>query len=151
MPSLLKFLTVLVWFGVFATLPLNSYAQKPKFKSPKKSKHLVADSSKIIGIKPPPDSLFTDSLKKLPTSDRIIYGLKEYSKRKSLPAKLVSSMFNFNRKRQVETGLDPSLINYEFSAHDYKIVRSIQIKTLDAFGYSISDTTRLPKNILERG
>lgn len=151
MPAFLKFILVLAVLGVWLVAPQETCAQKTGSKpgtSPK-TRSQPADSLKRAPTRP--DSAATDSLRRLPTSDRIIYSLKEYSKRKSLPAKVVSGLFNFNRKHNAETGLDPELINYEFSAHDYKIVRRIDIKTLDAFGYSITDTTRVPRNILEKG
>ncbi len=130
MPPILKFLGLFFCAGILAFFPADSYAQKPKPKQP--------------------DSTAVDTVKKAPTSDRIIKGLEEYSKRKSLPAKLVSTLFNFKRKKNADIGLDPELINYQFSAHDYKIVRRIDIQTLDALGYNINDTTRVPKNILEK-
>ena len=154
MPFFLKFLIILFWLGLFAAWPELAHAQQPADSTKLEVKVKGKGQKKLkVENKPlsPDSAAMVDSLKNLPTSDRIIYGLKKYSKRKGLPAKIVGSVFNFNRKRQIETGLDPELINYEFSAHDYKIVRSIEIKTLDAFGYTITDTTRLPKNILEKG
>lgn len=154
MPSLFKVLILLLFFGIAGCWPAISYAQQADSTRKAEVKVKAHGQKKLkVETKPlsPDSAALLDSLRKLPTSDRIIYNLQKYSKRKSLPAKVVGSVFNFNRKRQIETGLDPELINYEFSAHDYKIVRRIDIKTLDAFGYSITDTTRLPKNILEKG
>src|SRR5688572_12661605 len=88
-----------------------------------------------------------DTIKKETSSDRILKGIEEYSHRKGLPARAVRSLFNFNRKKGSDLISDPELINYEFSQHDYKIVRSIEIITLDPFGYSIHDTTKVPRTI----
>lgn len=99
---------------------------------------------------PAPQQTVPDTVKRQPNQDRLLKGLEEYSKRKSLPARAVRGLFNFNRKQSAETGLDPELINYSFAQHDYKIVRRIEIKTLDPFGYSLDDTTRGPKNFISR-
>ncbi|MBK0401927.1 hypothetical protein I5M27_02955 [Adhaeribacter sp. BT258] len=96
------------------------------------------------------DSVPADTTRKGTSSDRILKGLQEYSKRKSLPARAVSKLFNFNRKKPTESGIDPELINYQFSQHDYKIVRRIDIQTLDPFGYSLTDTASVPDNFLEK-
>ena len=100
--------------------------------------------------KKPDEAAPADTVKKGTSSERILKGLQEYSKRKSLPARLVRELFNFKKKKDPEVGLDPGMINYAFAEHDYKVVRRIEIRTLDPFGYSITDSTRLPKNALER-
>src|SRR4051812_25116671 len=82
--------------------------------------------------------------------DRLLRGLEEYSKRKSLPAKAVKALFNFKKKKPADLLSDPELINYEFSQHDYKIVRNIEIINLDPFGFSINDSTARPRNVLQR-
>lgn len=97
------------------------------------------------------EPLQPDTTKKATSSDRILKELEEYSHRKGLPARAVRELFNFNRKKDSDLISDPELINYEFSQHDYKIVRSIEIVTLDPFGYSINDSTKVPRSIVQRG
>jgi len=117
---------------------------KSKTVTPEPSKAEPSKTEPAKAQPAPPDTA------KISGSDKIIKGLQEYSQRKSLPARIVSELFDF-REKKAESGPDPELISYEYANHDYKIVRRIQIKTLDAFGYSVTDSTRRPKNILEKG
>ncbi|HSI91587.1 MAG TPA: hypothetical protein VK927_10755 [Adhaeribacter sp.] len=128
MPLPFLFKSLLLWLGIFLCSGA-AFAQQPA----------------------QPDSAATpgDTIRTTP-SDRIIKGLEEYSKRKSLPAKAVKSLFNFNRKKTSETGPDPELISREYSQHDFKIVRRIDIKTLDAFGYDINDSLKVPTKLFQK-
>ncbi|KAA9340844.1 hypothetical protein F0P94_05290 [Adhaeribacter soli] len=126
---LFSWLSRLLLLACFLSWPVAAYAQAP--------------------YKPKPENVVPDTIKKK-EPDRLLKGLQEYSKRRSLPAKAVKALFSFNRKQQQDTGLDPELINYTFAEHDYKIVRNIEIKTLDPFGYSLDDSTRGPKNIFAK-
>ena len=42
------------------------------------------------------------------------------------------------------------LLDRQFDRHNFKIVRRIDIRTLDAFGYSLTDSTRRPRTFLEK-
>ncbi|RIJ43007.1 BamA/TamA family outer membrane protein [Pontibacter oryzae] len=81
---------------------------------------------------------------------RIIENLKEISKRKTIMGKLLNALLDFDRVDEEVFGLDAELIQKEYEKHNYKIVRNIDILTLDAFGYSINDTSRAPKTFLEK-
>lgn len=64
--------------------------------------------------------------------------------------KLLKAVLVFDRKDEELTGLDAELIEREYEKHNYKIVRSIEVITRNPFGYSITDTTQLPKNFFEK-
>ncbi|WP_426490432.1 hypothetical protein [Hymenobacter sp. 102] len=91
-----------------------------------------------------------DSLRRRFDEERMLNGLKAYTKRKTIAGKAASALFNFTERREDRAGLDATLLDRQFDRHNYKIVRRINIRTLDAFGFSISDTTRVPRNVLEK-
>ncbi|TGD83152.1 hypothetical protein [Hymenobacter wooponensis] len=91
-----------------------------------------------------------DSLRRRFDEERMLNSLKAYTKRKTIAGKAASALFNFTERREDKAGLDAVLLDRQFDQHSYKIVRSINIRTLDAFGFSITDSTRVPRNILEK-
>ncbi len=82
--------------------------------------------------------------------ERIMKNLRQMSERKTIMGKLLKSILEFDRVEEEVTGLDAELIEREYEKHNYKIVRRIDIRTLDAFGYSINDTSRVPSTALEK-
>ena len=107
----------------------------------------------------PPDSLKAneailphraDSLRRRFDEERILNRLKAYSRRKTIAGRALSGMFNFTRRQEEQAGLDAVLLNRQFDQHTFKIVRRIDIRTLDAFGYSLTDSTRVPRTLLEK-
>ncbi|UYZ61516.1 BamA/TamA family outer membrane protein [Hymenobacter weizhouensis] len=91
-----------------------------------------------------------DSLRRRFDQERLLNGLKAYTKRKTIAGKAAAALFNFTERREDRAGLDAVLLDRQFDQHNYKVVRRIDIRTLDAFGFSISDSTRVPRNILEK-
>jgi hypothetical protein len=91
-----------------------------------------------------------DSLRRRFDEERMLNRLKAYTKRKTIAGKVASALFNFTERREDRAGLDAVLLDRQFDQHTYKVVRSINIRTLDAFGFSITDSTRIPRNILEK-
>ncbi|MBF9222809.1 BamA/TamA family outer membrane protein [Hymenobacter ruricola] len=107
----------------------------------------------------PPDSLKAaaeilphraDSLRRRFDQERLISRLKAYSRRKTIAGRALSGLFNFTQRQEEQAGLDAVLLNRQFDQHNFKIVRRVEIKTLDAFGYSISDSTRVPRSFWEK-
>ncbi|MBC6607045.1 hypothetical protein H8B13_09460 [Hymenobacter sp. BT188] len=104
-----------------------------------------------------PDTVLTpletrpDSLRRRFDEERILTGLQAYAKRKTIAGKAVAALFNFTARAEERAGLDATLLDRQYSQHNYKIVRSINITTLDAFGYSINNPDRKPNNFLEKG
>ncbi|MBF9143619.1 BamA/TamA family outer membrane protein [Hymenobacter properus] len=107
----------------------------------------------------PPDSLKAadeilpyrpDSLRRRFDEERILNRLKAYSRRKTIMGKALSSLLNFTQRQEEQAGLDAVLLNRQFDQHNFKIVRRINIRTLDAFGYSLSDSTRIPRSFWEK-
>jgi hypothetical protein len=108
----------------------------------------------------PPDSLNAtlemlpqspDSLRQRFDQERLIKRLQAYSRRKTIAGRAVSALFNFTRRQEEQAGIDAVLLDRQFDKHNFKIVRRINIRTLDAFGYNISDSTRVPRTIIEKG
>ena len=107
----------------------------------------------------PPDSLKAnqeilphraDSLRRRFDEERILNRLKAYSRRKTIAGRALSGLFNFTRRQEEQAGLDAVLLNRQFDQHTFKIVRRIDIRTLDAFGYSLADSTRVPRTLVEK-
>ncbi|RTQ50760.1 hypothetical protein EJV47_09025 [Hymenobacter gummosus] len=92
-----------------------------------------------------------DSLRRRFDEQRFLGGLKAYTKRKTILGKAAAAIFNFTERREEQGGLDATLLDRQYDRHNYKIVRRVEVKTLDAFGYNINDSTRVPRNILEKG
>ncbi|WP_018479392.1 BamA/TamA family outer membrane protein [Pontibacter roseus] len=82
--------------------------------------------------------------------ERVISNLREMSERKTIMGKLLKAILVFDREDEEVIGLDAELIQREYERHNYKVVRRIDIITLDALGYSIHDSTRVPRNFLEK-
>lgn len=90
-----------------------------------------------------------DTVLRSNASDRILENLKQLSKKKTFWGRLTKSLFRFDKK--VTTNYNsPILLNTPTEKHNYKVIRRIDYKTLNSFGYSISDTTRRPRNFLEK-
>lgn len=107
----------------------------------------------------PPDSLHavneilpqrSDSLRQRFDEERLLTRLKAYSRRKTIAGRAVSALFNFTRRQEEQAGLDAVLLDRQFDRHNFKIVRHVNIRTLDAFGYSLTDSTRRPRTFLDK-
>ncbi|MFT2010046.1 hypothetical protein ACMA1I_15335 [Pontibacter sp. 13R65] len=98
-----------------------------------------------------------DSLKAAPTDslrpkfdERVMSNLRQISQRKTIMGKLLKAVLVFDRRDEEVYGLDAELIERENERHNYKVVRRIDIRTLNAFGYSIHDTARVPQTFFEK-
>lgn len=107
----------------------------------------------------PPDSLKAseeilphraDSLRRRFDDERVIDRLKAYSRRKTIAGRAASALFNFTKRQEEQAGLDAVLLDRQFDRHNFKIVRRVDIRTLDAFGYSLSDSTKRPRSFWEK-
>ena len=107
----------------------------------------------------PPDSLrandeilphTADSLRQRFDEQRMLLRLQAYSRRKTIAGRAVSALFNFTKRKEEQAGLDAVLLDRQFDRHNFKIVRHVTIRTLDAFGYNLSDSTRIPRTVLEK-
>ncbi|MBD2766583.1 hypothetical protein IC235_01595 [Hymenobacter sp. BT664] len=107
----------------------------------------------------PPDSLRAgpavlphgaDSLRQRFDESRMITRLRAYSRRKTIAGRAASALFNFTRPQEETAGLDAVLLDRQFDRHNFKIVRHVNIRTLDAFGYSLTDSARVPRTFWEK-
>jgi hypothetical protein len=107
----------------------------------------------------PPDSLRatknilpfrSDSLRQRFDEQRMLTRLQAYTRRKTIAGRAASALFNFTRRQEEQAGLDVVLLDRQFDRHNFKIVRRITIRPFDAFGYNLSDSTRVPRTILEK-
>ena len=107
----------------------------------------------------PPDSLKAsegtlphraDSLRRRFDEERVLSRLKAFTRRKTIAGKALSGLLNFTQRQEERMGLDVALLDRQFDRHNFKVVRRVNIATLDAFGYSISDTTRRPRTFWEK-
>jgi hypothetical protein len=95
-----------------------------------------------------PEAIRSDTLPPKPDSLGVVQSIRRYSQRNNPLAKLLRSVLVFDDKKQI--GYDTQLLTRVHDQHNYKVVRSIEIRTLNAFGYSIHDTTRVPESIFEK-
>ena len=107
----------------------------------------------------PPDSLRAtqealparpDSLRARFDQERLISRLQAYSRRKTIAGRAMSGLLNFTNRQGEQAGLYVVLLDRQFDRHSFKIVRRIVIQPLDAFGYSLTDSTRHPRTLLDR-
>ena len=91
-----------------------------------------------------------DSLRRRFDQERLLNGLKAYTKRKTIAGKAAAALFRFTPPRADRAGLDAQLLDRQSARHAYKVVRRVNITTLDAFGYNINDPNRRPRNVLEK-
>ena len=107
----------------------------------------------------PPDSLRAtedalparpDSLRQRFDQERLITRLQAYSRRKTIAGRAMSGLLNFTRRQEEQAGLDAVLLDRQFDRHSFKVVRRIDIRPLDAFGYSLTDSTRHPRTLLDK-
>ncbi|MDB5261662.1 MAG: hypothetical protein JWQ14_943 [Adhaeribacter sp.] len=101
------------------------------------------DTIKIQTI-PVPDTVFQQS-----NSDRILENLKQLSRKKTFWGRLTKSIFRFDPKATADYP-NPVLLSNVGEKQNYKVIRRIDYKTLNSFGYSINDTTRKPHNFVEK-
>ncbi|MCC9136716.1 hypothetical protein ACFSKU_10595 [Pontibacter silvestris] len=95
------------------------------------------------------DSTQADSTR-MKFDERVMENLRQISERKTIMGKFLKAVLDFDRHNEEVAGLDAELIKREYEKHNYKIVRHIEIRTLDPLGYSINDTARVPRNFLEK-
>ena len=107
----------------------------------------------------PPDSLRAnrtilphraDSLRQRFDEERVLNRLKAYSRRKTIAGRAVTALFNFTQRQEERAGLDAVLLDRQFDNHNFKIVRRIEIRTFDAFGHSLTDSTKAPRSFWEK-
>ena len=110
----------------------------------------------------PPDSLHgaaaaalrvgqPDSLRQRFDEQRAMLRLKAFTRRKTIAGRAASALFTFREAAQEQAGLDAALLDRQFDRHVFKVVRRISIRTLDAFGYSLTDTLRQPQGFVAAG
>ncbi|MDX5345625.1 MAG: hypothetical protein LPK19_00115 [Hymenobacteraceae bacterium] len=117
---------------------LTVLAQVPQ----KKTAAEVADSVRQKQV--------ADSIRWRLNEEKILESIKQYTKRKSLPAKIVSALFDFGKAEEQTLGRDAELLNQQYAQHTYKVVRYIDFKVLNVFGYSVQDTARRPDNFFKK-
>ena len=107
----------------------------------------------------PPDSLHAtreflparpDSLRERFDQERLIHRLQAYTRRKTIIGRAMAGLLNFTQRQEEQAGLDAVLLDRQFDRHSFKIVRHIDIRPLDAFGYSLTDSTRYPRTLFDR-
>jgi len=127
-------------------LPLAGWAQTfdPRSAVPPDSVNTEADELFAKTQERP------DSLRQRFDQERMLLRLQAYSRRKTLAGKALGALFNFSKRQQEQAGLDAVLLDRQFDRHNFKVVRRVNIRTLDAFGYSLSDSARVPRSFWEK-
>lgn len=96
----------------------------------------------------PDTTIVSDTTRRF--EERVMRNLRELSERKTIMGKLLSAILDFTPESEPALNLDAELIEREYERHNYKVVRNIEVISLDAFGYSINDTARTPQNWFEK-
>ena len=91
-----------------------------------------------------------DSLGRRFAEEQVRAGLLRYTRRGTIVGKALGALFRLGQQPPPDPTLDPVLLNRQFDQHNFKIVRRIRITSYDAFGFSLSDTTRRPRTLAER-
>jgi hypothetical protein len=83
----------------------------------------------------------------------ILYkNIETYSKRSKFTGFLYRLVFkpgaSFSKKREIKKGSYKNLIQKPYSTFEGKVIRHINIVTLDPFGYSVTDTAQTAQNFL---
>jgi hypothetical protein len=73
--------------------------------------------------------------------------IETYSKKRKLTTFLYSLVFKPVASISLRTG-PPKLLHLSYGHYEGKVIRNINIVTLDPFGYSVSDTSAVPRNFL---
>lgn len=87
--------------------------------------------------------------------DKMYKNLENYSKRRKFTKMVHKLIFRPVKEKEASTSRKQTIkktpeLQNTYESHYGKIVRRIRVETLDPFGYSVNDTTRLPDNWLER-
>ncbi|WP_316632559.1 hypothetical protein [uncultured Flavobacterium sp.] len=90
-------------------------------------------------------STYAQVIKQKKDSTEIYNRIRNYSKKNKFTQSLHNLFFKANKPRKKEELLAVDTTNF-----NGKIIRKINIVTLDPFGYSVTDTTREPRNWGER-
>ena len=107
----------------------------------------------------PPDSLRTDAARRIGLPDslrrafdeqRLRQQLQAYTRRGTVAGRAAAAVLRLTRPKEENAGLDAALLDRQFDRHTFKIVRRITIRPFDAFGYSLTDSTRQPRTLLDR-
>ncbi len=107
----------------------------------------------------PPDSLrvnealrnaLPDSLRRSFDEQRLRLRLQAYTRRKTVAGRAASALLRLTRPQEENAGLDAKLLDRQFDRHTFKIVRHVTVRPYDAFGYSLTDSTRQPHSLLDR-
>ncbi|WP_319802317.1 hypothetical protein [Flavobacterium sp. N1736] len=89
-----------------------------------------------------------DKQKKEPKKDstEVYNKIRNYSKKNNFTKTLHKLLFRANRPKKREA----IILDRDSTRYDGKIIRKINVVTLDPFGHSIADTTTMPRNWGER-
>ncbi len=107
----------------------------------------------------PPDSLRTeaalrreqpDSLRRDFDEQRLRLKLQAYTRRKTIVGRAAAAALRLTRPKEENAGLDAVLLDRQFDRHTFKVVRRVTVRPNDAFGYSLTDSTRRPRSLLDR-
>ena len=80
--------------------------------------------------------------------DKVLYkNIEQFSKKSKFGGLLHKAIFESTSTRKSNPIRRPK--NRDYKKYEGKIIRSIKIETLDPFGYSVTDTTKRPKNWAE--
>ncbi|MGV3539186.1 MAG: hypothetical protein ACO1OQ_05205, partial [Rufibacter sp.] len=81
--------------------------------------------------------------------NRFLPKLRTISQKKTFFGRMAKALIVFKPRQEI-VPLEAELLPQAFEQHNYKVVRNIYFKRLEPFGYSISDTLRMPDNGLEK-
>ncbi|WP_207435265.1 hypothetical protein [Sabulibacter ruber] len=100
-------------------------------------------------IPPTPAPKPTEPVADTTDQKKFLESLKRISQKKTLFGRAVKALVVF-KPRRIDGPVENTLLPQAHEKHNYKVVRSIYFKRLDAFGYSINDTLAMPDNAFER-
>ena len=83
-------------------------------------------------------------------SVKIYHDIHEYSKKGKFSKFVYRLFFRPSKLNAKENKTQKKVVTVDYSKYNGKIIRNINIQTLDPFGYAVDDTAKKPKKSLEK-
>ncbi len=95
-------------------------------------------------------SVFSQTNPKEKDTVKMYKTIENYSKKRGFTKFLHKLIFEPTKKENKSNSTVKKQIEKNYASYNGKIIRNIQIEVLDPFGFSVTDTTRKPRNFVER-
>jgi hypothetical protein len=85
-------------------------------------------------------------------NEKILLSIEQFSKKKNIFSRLLRNVVVFEKKHVISNTANASQTEDKpYEGFDGKVIRDIEVRVLDAFGWSIHNPDKKPKSLLEKG